>query len=256
MENKKITIIIPLHKFNADYELMVNNALSSVEPFKDKVKTMIVGTEEVLKNFSNDELILVENTGNTNYQSQINLGVEKVDTEWFSILEVDDDYNEIWYKSMTEYMEHYTDTDVFLPIVKNINVEGKSIGYINESSWAYGFTDKIGYIDYETLLEYQNYQLSGGLFKKESVEKCGGLFKDNIKLTFMYEAILRLTFNKLNVMTVPRVGYNHVNFREDSLFWNIKFGEDLIDVEESKFWLTTAKEESNYNDKREVIYNG
>ena len=42
----------------------------------------------------------------------------------------------------------------------------------------------------------------------------------------MYESILRLTYNKLNVMTVPRVGYNHVNFREDSLFWGIRYGEE------------------------------
>ena len=182
MENKKITIIIPLHKFNADYELMVNNALSSVEPFKDNVKTMIVGPEEVLSNFKNEDLVLVENTGKTDYQNQINLGVENVDTEWFSILEVDDDYNEIWYKSMVEYMEHFTDVDVFLPIVKNINADGQMLGYINESSWAYGFTDKIGTIDYETLVDFQDYQMSGGLYKKESVIKCGGLFKDNIKI--------------------------------------------------------------------------
>lgn len=257
MEDKKITVIIPLHKFDSDYELMVNNALSSVEPFKDKVKTMIVGPKEVIENFSNEELVLVTNEGDTGYQNQINLGVKNVDTEWFSILEVDDDYNEIWYKSMVEYMNHYTEVDIFLPIVKNINVEGQMMGYINEASWAYGFTDKIGYIDYETLCEFENYQLSGGLFKKDSILKYGELFKDNIKLTFMYESILRLTYNKLNVMTVPRVGYNHVNFREDSLFWKIKFDEsDKVSEDEAKFWLTTAKEECIYTDKREVTYNG
>ena len=46
-----------------------------------------------------------------------------------------------------------------------------------------------------------------------------GKLKENIKLTFGYEFLLRLTHNGCRVMTVPRVGYEHVNLREDSLFW-------------------------------------
>jgi hypothetical protein len=49
-------------------------------------------------------------------------------------------------------------------------------------------------------LEYQNYQTSGGLFKTEVIKE-NGLFKENFKLTFIYELLLRLTHNKVKIMT-------------------------------------------------------
>jgi hypothetical protein len=143
---------------------------------------------------------------------------------------------------------------VFLPIVRDVNVEGKFLSFTNESAWAYGFTEKQGYIDNEVLLDFQNYQTSGGLYKTEVIKE-NGMLKDNMKLTFSYELFLRLTHNSVKVMTVPRIGYQHVNFREDSLFWNYKNQENSkLSENEVKFWLETAKKEFFFKNKREVIY--
>jgi len=129
-------------------------------------------------------------------------------------LEKDDEYRKPWLSSMNEYVKTYSDVDVFLTIVKDINVEGSFLSFTNESVWAYGFSEKQGFLDNEVLLDFQNYQISGGLYRTNVIKE-NGMFKDNIKLTFGYEFLLRLTHSGVKIMTVPKIGYQHVNFRED-----------------------------------------
>ncbi len=255
---KKITIILPLHTINGEYSEMLKNAISSVEDFHNDAILMIVCPPSVKNELSNLsqklEIEFVVNSNETDFCSQVNLGITSCKTEWFSILEVDDEFKKVWLKSMNSYINENPDVDVFLPVVKDVNVEGSFISFTNESAWAYGFTEKQGFIDNEVLIDYQNYQTSGGLFKT-SVLKENGLFKENIKLTFSYELLLRLTHNGVKIMVVPRAGYQHVNFREDSLFWSYKNGEDgRLKEEEVKFWLETAKKEFFFKNKRDINY--
>ena len=255
---KNITVLIPIHKISEDYKEMLNKALESVEDFHNDVKVSLVCPSEVKKELTNLsdklEINFVVNKGETDFCSQVNLGIEKCDTEWFTILEVDDQFKSIWLKSINDYRKIYSDVDVFLPIVKDINSEGTFVSFTNESAWAYGFTDMQGFIDNEVLLEYQNYQISGGLYRTQKIKDNGSL-KENIKLTFGYEFLLRLTHNGVRVMTVPRVGYQHVNLREDSLFWLYKNDENsLLSEKEVKFWLDSAKKEFFFKNKRDVNY--
>ena len=128
------------------------------------------------------------------------------------------------------------------------------MNFTNESVWAYGFSENQGELSNEILLDYQNYQTSGGFYKTEVIKE-NGSFKDNIKLTFSYEFLLRLTHNGAKVATIPQVGYRHVNFREDSLFWSYKNSDDhKLGDGEAKFWLETAKKEFFFKNKREVEY--
>jgi hypothetical protein len=54
---------------------------------------------------------------------------------------------------------------------------------------------------------------------------------------------------------VPRIGYNHVNFRENSLFWSYKNNEtEKISENDVKFWIETAKKEFFFKTKREITY--
>lgn len=255
---KNITIIIPVHKLDDTYKEMLNNAISSIEDFHNDVKVSIVSPSSLkgdLKDLSQKlEISIIENKGETDFCSQVNLGIEKCETEWFSILEIDDEYKPIWLKSMNEYVKENPDVDVFFPVVKDVNVEGKFLSFTNESTWAYGFVDKQGFLDNETLLDYQNYQISGGLYKTQTIKE-NGLLKENIKLTFGYEFLLRLTHNGVKIMTIPRIGYQHVNFREDSLFWSYKNDDSTkLGEDEVKFWLETAKKEFFFKNKRDVKY--
>ena len=255
---KNITVILPVHRLDGIYKEMLDNSIKSVEQFHNDVnlsivcppslKTELVNLSEVL------EIEVISNNGKTDFCSQVNLGIEKCKTEWFSILEIDDEYKSIWLKSTNEYVKTYTDVDVFLPVVKDINVDGNFVSFTNESTWAYGFTEKQGILDNEVLLDFQNYQISGGLYKTQVIKDNGSL-KENIKLTFGYEFLLRLTHNNIKVITVPRVGYQHLNFREDSLFWSYKNDEtNKISEDEAKFWLETAKKEFFFKNKRDVNY--
>jgi hypothetical protein len=255
---KNITIILPIHTLSGEYNEMLTNALSSVEDFHNDVKVLIVcptSLKKDLKDLSNKlEIKIVPNKGETDFCSQVNLGIDSCDTEWFSILEIDDEYKPLWLKTMNEYMKTFTDVSVFLPIIKDINEEGEFVSFTNESAWAYGFTERQGFLDNEVLLDFQNYQTSGGLYKTEVIKE-HGKFKENIKLTFSYEFLLRLTHNGVRVMTVPRVGYQHVNFREDSLFWLYKNDEKTtLSENEVKFWLDTAKKEFFFKNKRDINY--
>jgi hypothetical protein len=255
---KNITVILPVHKIDGNYKEMLNKAIESTEDFHNDVKVSIVCPEKIKKELSDlsDKLDIniIVNKGDTDFCSQVNLGIEKCDTEWFTILEIDDVFKPIWLKSINEYVKIYSDVDIFLPIVKDVNEEGNFISFTNESAWAYGFTELQGFIDNEVLLEFQNYQISGGLYRTQKIKDNGSL-KSNIKLTFGYEFLLRLTNNGIRVMTVPRIGYQHVNLREDSLFWTYKNNEESkLTEKEVKFWLDTAKKEFFFKNKRDVNY--
>lgn len=257
---KNITILLPIHILEENETIMLSKALESIEVFHNDIKLSIICPTEISKKLKDYdfgqklEVNIIENKKLTSFQSQVNLGIENCDTEWFSILEIDDVYNETWLASITEYINAFPTVEVFLPIVRDVNSEGKFVSFTNESVWAHGFTDKLGYLNNETLLDFQNYQTSGGLFKTETVNKFGG-FKDNIKLTFVYEFLLRLTYNSVNVAVVPKVGYQHVVMRENSLFWNLRHDEkEKLESDEVKFWVETAKTEYFFKNKREVNY--
>jgi hypothetical protein len=258
---KKITIILPIHQLETEDIGMLVNSVYSIEDFHNDVKVLIVCPERLrVKLESLDfgqklEIIKLYNiSSNTDFVTQVNLGITNCDTQWFSILEIDDEYKKVWLSSMNEYMTAYPDVQVFLPLVKEVNVEGKFLGFMNDSVWAYGFSSKQGVLDNEILLEYQNYQTSGALYKTEVVKE-NGCLKDNIKLTFGYEFLLRLTNNGVNIMTVPKLGYQHVVMRENSIFWRYKNDpEEKLSEDEAKFWIDAAKKEYYFKNKRDLKY--
>lgn len=258
---KNITIVLPIHKINEEYKEMLLNAVESAKEFYNDVKLLIVAPEKIKKELSKIdlgqklEIIYHFHNSESDFCNQINIGAKACDTEWFSILEVDDEYQKTWLKSINQYMVEYPDAEVILPIVKDVNTQGTFTNYTNESVWAYGFSETQGILDNEVLMEYQNYQISGGLYKTKTFLDNGGL-KDNIKLTFGYEFLLRLTHNGVKIVIVPKIGYRHVNLREDSLFWLYKNdATNKLKENEAKFWVETAKKEFFFNNKRDIKYN-
>ena len=55
-------------------------------------------------------------------------------------------------------------------------------------------------------------------------------------------------------MTIPKVGYKHINLRQGSLFWNYKNGDNKLGMDEVKFWVETAKKEYFFNNDRVINY--
>lgn len=258
---KNITVVLPVHKIDKDYKDMLQYSIESVKQFYNDVKLLIVAPNSLKSELSKIdlgqklEISYHYHNSDTDFCTQINEGASKCETEWFSILEIDDVYQKVWLSSLNQYMVENPEAEVFLPIVKDIDEKGNFTNFTNESVWAYGFSEVQGELDNEVLLEYQSYQISGGLYKTKKFLEVGGL-KSNIKLTFGYELLLRLTHNGSKIVVIPRLGYRHVNLREDSLFWKYKNDETLkLGEKEAKFWIDTAKKEFFFTNKREVNYN-
>jgi len=196
---------------------------------------------------------LVEHTGTPNYQSQISLGVENSSSEWISFFEFDDEYANIWFQNILKYSEIYPDVDAFLPIVVDVDSKDTFAGFTNEATFAANFTQEMGYLNNETLLDYQNFQTAGMAIRKSKIDEFG-CFKSSVKLTFVYEFLLRMTYNSLRIMTIPKLGYKHTSMREGSIFWNYKNGDEVMTENEVKFWISTAKKEYFFKDERNIKY--
>jgi hypothetical protein len=187
------------------------------------------------------------------YASQVNYGIENAKGTWVSLFEFDDEYSSIWFKNVQKYVESFPEVQMFLPVVVETDEKGLFAGFTNEATFAANFSQEMGILTNDTLQEYQNFQTAGSVFKKSIIEDFGG-FKPSVKLTFIYEFLLRLTYNSVSIMTIPRLGYKHVNLREGSIFWNYKFGGDKMIEDEVKFWIQTAKREYFFTDDRSIKY--
>jgi hypothetical protein len=150
-------------------------------------------------------------------------------------------------------MDIYNDVDAFLPIVVDVDDKLVFAGFTNEATFAANISSDMGYLTNETLQTFQNFQISGMVFKKEMYEKVGKM-KSNMKLTFGYELFLRMTHNSAKILTIPKIGYKHMNLREGSIFWNYKNGTNSIDSEEARFWIESAKKEYFFTNQRDINY--
>lgn len=255
-----ITVIIPVHDISESTEGLFTNAVTSVaEQFVRPDALMIVApagsdTLKWLKSYDygdiKDIVTIVENTGETDFASQLNLGVAETKTTWFSLLEFDDEYSKIWLKNAVEYKDTYTDVDMFLPIIVDVDENGAFLGLTNEAVWAAEFSDEMGVLDNTALLAFQNFNFDGMVMKKEVYEEQGGI-KPSMKLTFIYEFLLRLTYFSTKIMVIPRFGYKHVNQRQGSLFHNYR---DELSPDEARWWMSLAKKEYFNQVDRNITY--
>ena len=86
--------------------------------------------------------------------------------------------------------------------------------------------------------------------KKSLIIEHGG-FKSNLKLTFAYEFLLRMTFKDVKTMVIPKFGYKHMNNRENSLFKKLN---DEMNIVERNWWLAQAKKEYFFPNQRDITY--
>lgn len=258
-EKNEITVLLPVHELNDATRPLFANAITSlaeqaIKP--DSVLVIVPKGSDVAKelkgyDYGNAQRVeVIENDGETDFASQVNFGVSKAKTEWVSILELDDEYSKVWFKKVVEYRGHYPEVDIFLPIVIDADKNQNFIGLTNEAVWAQSFCEEMGILNNDSLQAYQNFTLTGAAFKRSLFEEFGGL-KPSIKLTFVYEFLLRMTEKDNRVMTIPKFGYKHMNQREDSLFHSYR---TQIDPVEAKWWLSQAKKESYFPNDREIKY--
>jgi glycosyltransferase involved in cell wall biosynthesis len=262
MENIDVSVILPIESarhlsFDEYFDRAVKSVLMQTKPVNELV--IVHSNEDLLSSklesydYSGLTVNLVKNDGDFDFCSQVNLGVKNAKSKWVSILEFDDEYSSIWFKNVGEYIKSYPEVESFLPLVVDTDDKGVFVGFTNEATFAVSINTEMGYLTNDTLLNYQNFQSSGMVIKKSTFENNGG-FKPSIKLTFVYEYLLRLTYNSVKIMTIPRIGYKHMNLRLGSIFWNYKNGENILTDDEVSFWIESAKKEHFFVSDRNIKY--
>ncbi len=276
-----ISVIIPIHEYDDELSLLVTRAFESLLKQKEittlneegeiiilpipqvilvyptELDEAIVGFRDSMirkhstSGITDQSFLLIKNEGKTDYQSQVNLAVETSTTDYFSVLEFDDEYGNSYFRTVQKYINAYPKIDVFLTMMIEVNEENQGIKMTNETVWAQQFVGEngeMGYLNTNALKQYTDFKLSGAVIKKSEFQNLGG-YKSNIKLTFMYEFLLRALNNAAVVFSIPQIGYKHFATREGSLF-NVYLKE--IPVDERKFWFETATRESNFMNDRPI----
>ena len=261
MKNR-LSIIIPLHEFNEKVETYLKLMLNSIskQVLNDKTfmpDIIIVHEPSIGKKINLDKGLkvkLLSNTsGDTSYQSQVNFAVENIKTEYFSVVEFDDEIGTTYVKQVNNHIENMGDVEVFLPMIIEVDGNNQAVKFTNEPVWSQQFVgDKgeIGYLSEELLKEYSDFKLSGAVFKTNSFKDIGS-YKTKIKLTFMYEFLLRAINNGYKIYTIPKIIYKHLIGREGSMFE--EYSKNMP-VDERKFWFETAQGECMFTKDRDVVY--
>lgn len=258
-----LTIIIPVHDFNDVIFTYLKKAVESVlkqEDITNKPNILLVYSNNIesvlLETINNDEVLksslqLLKNEGKTDYQSQVNLASKNINTDYFSVLEFDDEYNTHFLKIAYEYINAYPEIDVFLTMMIEVNERGEGVKFANEVVWAQEFVGEngeIGYLNVDALKKYTDFKLSGAIIKTKEFIAVGG-YKSNIKLTFMYEFLLRALNNMNKIYSIPKISYKHLMMRDGSLFDTFS---KTMPMDERKFWFETATKESNFPNDRSI----
>lgn len=261
-EKNNISVIIPI--FNAD-EASLNAAILSVGQQKVKPDTLILVVPEgskdhkLVKKLIKAEIGLnfeiISHKEDTSFQNQLSMGIKHCKSEWFVFLEQDDELSSIWIDNVIKYKAENEDMSIFLPFVLDVSEPTEKmpmdiLGMTNDAVWAAEFSETMGVLDTPTLLKYQNFNFGGMAMRTSVYEEMGGV-KTNIKLTFMYEFLLRMTKHDIGVMVIPKLGYKHINMKEGGLFSSLK---DKMTPDEARWWLATAKREYFHLTDRELTY--
>lgn len=125
------------------------------------------------------------------------------------------------------------------------NDKNEGIKFTNDTVWSQQFVGEngeMGYLNLTSIKQYTDFKLSGAIIKKSEFINLGK-YKTNIKLTFMYEFLLRALNNACKIYTIPKIGYKHLATREGSLF-NVY--SKTMNINERRFWFETANKECNF----------
>lgn len=231
------------NKFNVKEYLTLNIVVTPLSI--DKVKAVV--SEKKLE----CDVNIILNEGDGGFQSQINKGAESCKTQYFTILEFDDELSETYYFNVVKHINYYSNVDIFLPMVVETNDKNQVLKLTNETVWSRSFVGEngeLGYLNSNSLNQYTDFKICGAIIKTNEYIN-SGMLKTNIELTFQYEFLLRMITNGSNIYTIPKIGCKHIVTREGSLFDTYS---KTLNKKQIQFWFNTAKKEANFQSDREI----
>lgn len=262
---EKVTYIVPIYKTDDESVEYLKKSLNSLVLMmgSEEYNVIFAGTDEVIAKLKsvisdcvNDDKVSYTNgykstNDETDALSVINYAINLVTSEYFCVLEFDDEFMPTAYKNFLKYSEAEPDASVYMNI--NILLDAKNdfnaIGFTNEIVWASSFADEYGYVDKEGLEAYADFNVTGAFINTEDFISVGRL-KPSFGIVSWYEFLLRLTFNDKKVYVIPKIGYKHTVGRKDSLMETIANNKELS-AKVPKL-IELAKTECEYREEREL----
>ncbi len=247
--SNKITYIIPIHKFDKSVEELYPRALQSIKDTKAKSTAIIVvGPKDVLEKVealsTKKEAKFVENTGSTDFFTQVNTAVMQCTTKYFCVVEYDDTVVEYWPEVAEQYIAA-SKASVLLPLDEYVK-DGKWVSFGNEMAWDTSFADELGHVDMESLKTFMDFNVTGAIINTEDFIKIG-MLKPSLRVAAWYEFLLRACHNSLVVYVAPKIGYTHTIEREGSYL--VESAKE-ISQEEGKWLIETARQEFYFKTDR------
>lgn len=272
-QSKQVDLLIITHGLNDEQIASIKNI--AVKPYYT-----------ISKRAENGEVIQekVEATKTLNYTISVNteqLNFSKIFNntfnianesgyEYISFVEAEDSYSLRWFELSEVYANENPEISILLPLIRN-SINGTFTGLLNEAAWAEGMSEEAGKIDINLLMKFNCINPLGAVYKiepiKEYSEEENGVYKpmkESMKLSHYYEFFLRMIYNDLKVMTIPRLGYELKIVRKDTysdstckLPQNItEFTAEKggISAEEGRFWFELAKKEYFFDEDRKKVY--
>lgn len=242
-----LTVIIPIHNFTKKNVELLNKAVDSVpQELRVLVSVPNKTTEKDLSGTSN-RIQVIQETDDTSFAGLVNAAVDTLDDGWFSILEFDDTYTDIWYNNFKKYLEFKPDISVFMFMedIRDFN-NGKYVGFGNAEAYASAFSNEIGFLDNDCLQNYFDFYLTGSIFNVKDWKEVGGL-KPLLKVTFWYEWMLRATSKGKKIFVIPKVGYIHNMDRKGSYVEQYR----SLPSDEIQFYFDLAKRDSFFKNMKE-----
>ena len=303
LNNKKILVAMPLDRIEDEllsecaYSLAVQSkpidllVLSNGLSASDKKKVSAILDDPVIKvrKKKDDGTIdvqeakagkgvnhCIENTKTSNFAEIFNEAFNyAIDNgyEWFSIVEYDDVTDGLLFERGMKFSEEKDDVDGFMPITREI-ANGTFVGFFNEAPWSEGMAEVAGYADLQLLLKFSCLNITGAMFKTESLkeyseedEKTGESkpMKESMKISYAYEFFLRMVYEDLKFYTIQRVGYERRidSGRMEINDFSCKIPRNLseipadkggVPVEEIRWWIDLAKKEYFFQEDRKLEY--
>jgi len=250
------TLIIPVFEITKANKEYFIGCLESIKNQNDKnFKVAVVAPkfnkelESLLKDF--DYQKIVNDSGKTDFASQVNFAVSKIETEYFSVVQFDDVIFPNHVQNINKYISAYSNIDCFVPLVYEVDFEDKPIGFSNETVWSAGTMEKFGYFDLAKTKEkaFYNFNVNCFTIKKSTFEAVGKL-KSSILKFGDFEFLLRLlNFGKM-VYVIPKMTYKHFN----GISGSIHDMQKDMDEMEKKFWYNMSRKEYFFDYDREISY--
>ena len=251
-----ITIILPLPSYSEAQDAAYVRTIESIKKLVDVTPT-IIAVGDAASNNHLKTLLPTEwdttllNVKNTTLQYEVGKAVKEVKTDYFSVIELGDEYLPTWFTHVSKEIELNEPNSLYLPILEVVDADHLDVGaiaYANEPVWASSFSEELGYIDSECLDYYFQFVISTGVFNKKDFTNVGGV-KCNIKAFYWYELLKRYCHNKLRVYVIPKANTHYIN-QEGSF----QKQEMLLSDGEKNFWFTAAKDECVFKRDREKTY--